>query len=230
MNPNLRWRHVGLTILSAAAFVAASAPAFAQKALAPLKVIDPAYMNRNAKACVDFFDFANGAWFAHDTIPAAYSSSGVGRDMGDRNELAVRSVLDDAMAKRSSTPAQSTEHKLGTFYATCMDSAAAERDGLSPVKPLLVTIDSIKTRPALVSAIAHLQMAGADLGFSYGAQVDVHDATRYIAGFDAGGLGLPDRDYYTKTDKSSDSTRTFYVDHITKTLTLAGEDAAKAKA
>src|SRR5690349_8288672 len=69
MNPNLRWRHAGSTILSAVALAAASAPASAQKALPPLKVIDPAYMNRNAKACVDFFDFANGGWFARDTIP-----------------------------------------------------------------------------------------------------------------------------------------------------------------
>jgi putative endopeptidase len=210
--------------------VGASGPAVAQKALPPLKVIDPSYMDKSVSACVDFFSFANGAWFKRDTIPAAYSSSGVGRDMADRNELAVRSVLDDAMGKRTSTPAQSTVHKLGTFYATCMDSAAAEREGLSPVKPLLAAIDSIKTRPGLVAAIGHLQMAGADVGFSYGAQVDVHDAAHYIAGFDAGGLGLPDRDYYTKTDKSSDSTRAFYVDHITKTLALAGEDAAKARA
>ena len=131
MNPNPRWRHVGSAILSAVALAAAAAPASGQKALPPLKVIDPAYMNRNAKACVDFFDFANGGWFAHDTIPAAYSSSGVGRDMSDRNELAVRSVLDDAMSKRASLPAQNTTRKLGTFYATCMDSAAAERDGFS---------------------------------------------------------------------------------------------------
>ena len=209
---------------------AASAVAAAQRALPALKVIDPSYMDKSVSACVDFWSFANGTWLKHDTIPPAYSSSGVGRDMSDRNELAVRSVLDDAMAKRGATPAQSTEHKLGTFYATCMDSAAAERGGLSPVKPVLGTIDSIKTRPALVAAIAHLQMVGADVGFSYGAQVDVHDASRYIAAFDAGGLGLPDRDFYTKTDKSSDSTRTFYVEHITKLLTLAGEDAAKAKA
>ncbi len=230
MNPNPRWRHVGSAILSAVALAAASAPASGQKALPPLKVIDPAYMNRNAKACVDFFDFANGGWFAHDTIPPAYSSSGVGRDMSDRNELAVKSVLDDAMSKRASLPAQNTTRKLGTFYATCMDSAAAERDGFSALKPILTSIDSIKTRPALIATIGHMQMGGADVGFSYFAQVDVHDAAHYIAGFDAGGLGLPDRDYYTKTDKSSDSTRTFYVDHITKLLTLSGEDAAKARA
>jgi len=230
MNPNLRWRHVGSAILSAVALAAASAPASGQKALPPLKVIDPAYMNRNAKACVDFFDFANGGWFAHDTIPAAYSSSGVGRDMSDRNELAVKSVLDDAMSKRASLPAQNTTRKLGTFYATCMDSAAAERDGMAAVRPILISIDSIKTRPALIATIGHMQMGGADVGFSYFAQVDVHDAAHYIAGFDAGGLGLPDRDYYTKTDKSSDSTRTFYVDHIAKLLALSGEDAAKARA
>jgi putative endopeptidase len=230
MNPNPRWRHVGSAVLSAVALAVASAPASGQKALPPLKVIDPAYMNRSAKACVDFFDFANGGWFAHDTIPPAYSSSGVGRDMSDRNELAVKSVLDDAMSKRASLPAQNTTRKLGTFYATCMDSAAAERDGFSAVKPILTSIESIKTRPELIATIGHMQMGGADVGFSYFAQVDVHDAAHYIAGFDAGGLGLPDRDYYTKTDKSSDSTRTFYVDHITKLLTLSGEDAGKARA
>src|SRR5690242_4500922 len=228
MNPKAHARYVWFSVL---ALLAAIVPSglVAQKALPPLKVIDPAFMDKGVKACVDFFSFANGAWFARDTIPAAYSSSGVGRDMGDRNELAVRSVLDDAMSKRASLPAQNTTRKLGTFYATCMDSAAAERDGLSPVRPFLSSIDSIATRPQLVATIGHLQMAGADVGFSYGAQVDVHDAAHYIAGFDAGGLGLPDREYYTKTDKSSDSTRTFYVDHIARTLTLAGEDATRAR-
>src|SRR5689334_13002872 len=195
MNPKARLRHARFSVLP---LLLALAPAglAAQKALSPLKVIDPSFMDKGVKACVDFFSFANGAWFARDTIPAAYSSSGVTRDMSDRNELAVRSVLDDAMSKRASLPAQSTTRKLGTFYATCMDSSAAERDGLSPVKPFIGSIDSISTRPQLVATIGHLQMAGADVGFSYGAQVDVHDASHYIAGFDAGGLGLPDRDYY----------------------------------
>jgi len=228
MNPKARPRHARFSVLPLLLALAPSGLA-AQKALSPLKVIDPSFMDKGVKACVDFFGFANGAWFARDTIPAAYSSSCVGRDMGDRNELAVLSVLDDAMSKRATLPAQNTTRKLGTFYATCMDSTAAERDGLSPVKAFLSSIDSITTRPQLVATIGHLQMAGADVGFSYGAQVDVHDASHYIAGFDVGGLGLPDRDYYTKTDKSSDSTRTFYVDHVAKMLTLSGEDASRAR-
>ena len=229
MNPKARSRYVRVSLVPLLAAIVPSA-LVAQKALPPLKVIDPAYMDKSVKACVDFFSFANGAWFAHDTIPAAYSSSGVGRDMGDRNELAVRSVLDDAMSKRATLPVQNTTRKLGTFYATCMDSTAAERDGLGPVKPFLSSIDSITTRPQLVATIGHLQMAGADVGFYYGPQVDVHDASHYIAYFGSGGLGLPDRDYYTKTDKASDSTRTFYVDHIAKLLTLAGGDATRSRA
>jgi putative endopeptidase len=199
------------------------------KPLAPLKVIDTSYMDRSVKACVDFFSFANGAWVKRDTIPLDYSSSGVARDMSDRNELVVRSVLDDVMKRRSSLAAQSTPRKLGTYYASCMDSASAEREGMTPIKPQLAAIDSVNSRTALLRQMARMQMNGAVAGFSYGPDVDPHDAGHYLGGFDAGGLGLPDRDYYTLTDPSSDSLRAFYVDHIVRVLTLAGEDAARAR-
>ncbi|HTE44742.1 MAG TPA: M13 family metallopeptidase, partial [Gemmatimonadaceae bacterium] len=213
----------------------AAGPVAAQRSatdapLAPLKVIDTAYINHKANACVDFFDFANGAWLARDTIPAAYSSSGVGRDMSDRNQLVVRSVLDDAVAKRKSLPEQNTTRKLGTFYASCMDSSAIERAGVTPLSPTLAAIDAITGRPALVREIAKLQLAGDNVGFYYNADVDVHDAAHYLGNFDRGGLGLPDRDYYTKTDPSTDSLRKAYVDHIAKMLTLAGTNATSARA
>src|SRR2546422_8165366 len=109
--------------------------------LVPLKVVDPTWIDTTTSACVDFFQYANGAWLAHDTIPAAYGSSGVGRDMADRNELVVRSVLDDAVARRASLPAANTLRKLGTFYATCMDSTAIEAAGATPIAPLLAGDD-----------------------------------------------------------------------------------------
>src|SRR5438034_11391481 len=71
-------------------------PATASAEWPPLKVVEVRWIDTTAAACVDFSQFANGAWLAHDTIPAAYSSSGVTRDMSDRNELVVRSVLEDA--------------------------------------------------------------------------------------------------------------------------------------
>ena len=219
-----------MATLLASLFVAGAPALHAQAptALAPLKVIDTAYMNRGAKACVDFFQFANGTWLAHDTIPAAYATSGVGRDMSDRNELVVRSVLDDALARRKALPQENTTRKLGTFYATCMDSTAAEQMGIGPLKNTLATIDAVNSRPELIAAIGKLQMNGSNVGFDYSADPDPHDAAHYLAGFGQGGLGLPDRDYYTKTDPSSDSLRKAYVEHIAKYLTLAGDDANAA--
>ncbi len=195
---------------------------------APLKVLDPSFMDRTANACADFMQYANGAWLAHDTIPAAYSSSGVTRDMSDHNELVVRSVLDDAMARRDSEAPGSTPRKLGTFYASCMDSTAIEKAGLAPLRPWLRDIDGITSRPRLLAAIASLQVRGIDLLFHYSADVDPHDAAHYMAWLSQGGLGLPDRDYYTDSGPSADSTRTAYVEHVTRVFRLAGEQAAQA--
>ena len=196
---------------------------------APLKVIDTAYMNHHANACRDFFDFANGGWMARDTIPAAYSSSGVARDMSDRNQLAVRSVLEDAMAHRAQAAPGSTPRKLGTFYATCMDSAAIEAAGASPLRPWLLAIDSVTAARQVLPAIAALQIRGANVGFFYSPDGDPHDAAHYLVDLNQGGLGLPDRDYYTDSGAAADSTRQAYVLHVATLFTLAGVPAAQAQ-
>src|SRR6266496_5521833 len=170
----------------------------------PLKVVDVRWIDTTVSACVDFSQFANGAWLAHDTIPAAYSSSGVTRDMSDRNELVVRSVLEDAAARRNSFPPASTPHKLGSFYATCMDSTAIEAAGVTPIRAWLRGIDSITTRTRLLPEIAKLQILGVNVAFRYSPDVDSHDATHYITWFYQGGLGLPDRDYYRSEEHTSE--------------------------
>lgn len=216
--------------LATSAGAQGAGPSAALAPLPVLRVIDPAYVDTSAHACTDFFQFANGHWLAHDTIPAAYSTSGVGRDMSDRNELVVRSVLEDASARRDTTPVNSTEHKLGTFYATCMDSAAAESQGARPVEPALAQIDRITARSELLPAIASLQVEGVNALFAYAPAPDPHHADRYMAWLAQGGLGLPDRDYYTRPGPTADSIRTQYLDHIAHLLALAGEDATAARA
>lgn len=232
--PSLRPSKLVLAVaLVAAPLGAASAQStLPTTAVPPLKVVDPAFIDRSANACSDFFLFANGAWLKNDTIPAAYSSTGVSRDMGDRNELVVRSVLDDALAQRKTLPASSTKRKLGIFYATCMDSSSAEKAGVTPLRGSLASIDAISSRRGLITKIAELQKSGSDVAFRFRPDVDAHDSRHYLAALDRGGLGLPDRDYYLKPGASADSTRTAYVNHIAKTFVLAGakEPAARADA
>jgi putative endopeptidase len=150
--------------------------------------------------------------------------------MTDRNELVVRSVLDEAMAVRHTKPKSSTVAKLGTYYASCMDSARAERQGITPIKPQLDRIAAVKSRPALISEIAALRMDGVNVLFNFFPAADPKDAAHYIAWASQGGLGMPDRDYYTKTDAASDSLRRKYIAHITRALTLAGEPTSAAEA
>lgn len=195
----------------------------------PLKVVDTSYIDRSANACTDFFRFANGAWLARDTIPAAYSSSGVGKDMTDRNEAIVHALLEETAARRATRPGGSTERKLGIFYATCMDSASVERAGMTPIVPLLRAVDGIRSRADLVQQIGELHAQGATVLFNYAAYPDPHEAGRYMAWFYQGGLGMPDRDYYTDGGAGSDSLRRFYVGHVVRYLTMIGQPASTAR-
>ena len=96
--------------------------------------------------------------------------------------------------------------------------------------PVLDAIAAIESKAELTSTMATLQTQGVDVGFGYGPQVDPHDAAHYVAWFDQGGLGLPDRDYYLNEGKSADSLRTAYVQHIARTLLLGGESRSRARA
>ncbi len=209
---------------------APAGPQTAVKFPAPLKVFDPSFTDTGVSACTDFFEFANGGWLKRDTIPPAFSSSGVSKEMTDRNELVVRSVLEDAMRNRSNQPAGSTARKLGTFYASCMDSTRAEKEGIEPLRAELNRISAVTSRPALVQEITRLQPMRTAVLFGYFPEVDPKDATHYMASLNQGGLGMPDRDYYTKSDSASAALRTKYVAHVARTLILAGETEADAAA
>jgi putative endopeptidase len=230
INRSLLVSLLALAVPGSASFSQTQVSSTAVPIPARLKVFDPAYIDTSVNACQDFFAFANGGWIKHDTIPAAFSTSGVSKDMTDANELVVRSVLEDAMAARKTRPANSTVAKLGRYYASCMDSARAEREGVSPVRADLAAINAVSTRPELIREIATLQKNGVGALFNFFPNADPKDAEHYMVWITQGGLGMPDRDYYTKTDAASDSLRQKYVAHVAKTLILAGEPASVASA
>jgi putative endopeptidase len=188
----------------------------------------PADMDRSADACQDFYRYAVGGWLQANPIPPDYPSWGAFNELNERNRDALRRILERLAA--AGAPPDSDERKLGDFYASCIDEAAIETQGAGPLADELARIAAIKTLPELAAEIAHLQTFGVNAVFQYGSEPDRKDSGNVIAAAVQGGLGLPDRDYYLKTDEESRQLRAAYTAHVSKMLQLLGEKKAAAEA
>jgi putative endopeptidase len=216
------------------AFIAFSFPfavatAGAQGTYRQTAPLDPANLDRTANACVDFYQFANGGWIKNNPIPAAFSRWGSFNELEEKNNSELTKILERAAADKSAsrTPAI---RMLGTYYSSCMDSTAAEKAGAEPLRPRLTRIASINDRTALQREIAQLHLERVSAVFNFGATQDRKNSTSVIGGARQGGLGLPDRDYYTKTDPASATIRKNYLEHVSRMFQLAGETPAQAAA
>ncbi len=204
--------------------LAAALPAAAQQTGHGIEL---AYRDTTCSPCRDFFQYANGNWVDHTEIPAAYSTYGVDREISDRSTEALRKLLEDAAADVSA-PAGSNRQRLGTFYGTCMDSARAEKEGAAPLQPVFARIAALKTRAAIAPLVAQLHGNGVPSLFRFGSGQDFKNSGMVIANAFQGGLGLPDRDYYLKTDSTTTHLRDEYVAHVTRTFELLGTPHATA--
>ena len=134
----------------------------------------------------------------------------------------------EAAAKNTSAKKGSNEQKVGDYYAVCMDEAKIEAEGIKPIQAELDLISKINDQAALQKEIGHLHSVGLNAGFASGSTQDFKNSAEVTAGIFQGGLGLPDRDYYTKTDDKSKTTRDEYIKHVARMFELMGDDAAKA--
>ncbi|MGH7631607.1 MAG: hypothetical protein ACREOF_19905, partial [Gemmatimonadales bacterium] len=158
------------------------------------KPIDPANFDTTCAPCRDFFTHANGGWLKRTTIPGDQPGWGAFNELQERNFEALREVLTSAAANARTTP-DADLRKLGTFYATCMDSARVEADGVKPLSPDLARIRAVRDRRQLHAGIAHLHSIGVPAAFVFRSTQDAKNSARVIAEAYQGGLGLPDRDY-----------------------------------
>ena len=189
---------------------------------------DVSILDHNVKACDNFYDFATGNWKNLHPMPADRSRYGSFDLVADHNREALRTVLEEAAANRSALKG-SVEQKIGDYFASCMAEEAIETEGMSSLAPELARIDQITDRVALQDEIARLQMIAGNVAFRMGSQQDFKDSTSMIGNLGQGGLGLPDRDYYTRDDDKSKKIREQYVEHIATMLGLIGESTEKAK-
>jgi len=192
--------------------------------------LDVTAMDRSADPCDDLYRFACGAWSKHNPIPADQSRWSVFAKMANDNQRYLWGVLNklgDAAAERSANQA-----KLGDYFASCMDEGAVQAAGLTGLQPLLDRITALNNKRELPALLAELQLAAGNdrLFFGFSAGQDFADATRQIAFASAGGLGLPDRDYYLKRDAKTLKIRNAYEAHVAQVFTLLGESPEAAQA
>ena len=218
----MNWKHVAI-LASLAAGIAAQAQ---QSALKGIEVGD---LDRSVKPCDNFFDFSNGTWRAQNPIPASMDRWSRRWKAGEDNKDQLRKILEEVSAGPKQ-PRGSTAQLTGDFYAACTNVKAVDAAGIAPLKPYLAAIDAIQDRAGLEKEITELQALGVQVPFGFTASQHPHDPTRMIADVSAAGLGLPDRDYYVKTEKRFANARAGYLVYIQKIFTLAGSSEADAQA
>ena len=212
-------------VASAAALCQTTAPATAPSA-PELRVFDPSLIDKTVDPCENFYRYSCNGWFKRNPLPADQAAYGRFTELFELNRLHLRQILEEA-AKPSATRT-ANEQKIGDEYASCMDTATVNKLGVAPLRPELDRIDALKSAADLPALLAHLHDIGVNAFFGMGSNQDFADSSQVISFYGAGGLGLPERDYYTRTDAKSVEQRQQYVDHVRKIFTLAGEPDAQA--
>jgi putative endopeptidase len=192
------------------------------------KPIDPSDMDPSVKPGTDFFTYVDGGWVKRTEIPPEYSRWGSFNELIERNNDALHAVAEKAAGVKIDPRLAPDVEKVGNYYTSGMDEKTIEATRAKPLTDEFNSIAAIKDRNDLLKEIAHLHSMGVDALFDFGSGQDEKNSTREIAQAVQGGLGMPDRDYYTKTDAASKKLRDEYVAHVAKMLTLLGDPAATA--
>ena len=189
-------------------------------------VLEAQTMDLTANPCTDFFQYANGKWLANNPIPSDRSRYSAYDEVTERNFKDLKALVEEV----SQTANKAGAAKLvGDFYHSGMDEAAIEAAGAKPLAPLLAQIDAINDRSALMEVLGKQTRAGMGPLFGFSIDQDARNTVRYIPQLGQGGLGLPDRDYYVKTDAKTRKIRAQYLEHVQAMFVLLGDTPTQAK-
>ncbi len=203
------------------------AAAFSQTAPANHQpVLDVTSMDTTVNPCTDFYTYSCGGWMKKNPIPPDQTSWGVYSKLEDENKLILREILESAA---TTDPGRDTvKEKIGDYYAACMDEKAIDAAGSRPLKADLDRIERLGSKRGIAEVAA--AMISDNVLFDFRSDQDYKDSTQVIAEADQGGLGLPDRDFYLKTDAKLEELRKAYLAQVRKMFELLGDKPGVAAA
>ncbi|MGB6361709.1 MAG: M13 family metallopeptidase [Thermoanaerobaculia bacterium] len=189
--------------------------------------LDRRNMDPSADPCEDFYQFANGNWLKNNPIPDEYSIWSISNEVRERNFALLKEILEEAAADENALKG-SNRQKIGDFYATAMDLEMIEKRGAGPLAGDLERIAKAESLDDIRAIIRDFHAEGISVLFEGAVFQDLKNSEMYIMYAVQGGLGLPDRDYYTRTDEESVELKKKYVAHVSKMLQLLGDSAEEA--
>ena len=212
------------TCILAAAFATIQLPTCAADTTTSLVTIEG--MDSSVKPGDDFNAYANGAWAKTAVIPADQSSWGIFGEINERTNKQLNALIQTAIKAEPGSEAR----KVGDYFTAYMDTAAIEKAGIAPIQAKLDSINALKTKADLSTYLGAQLRADVDPInatnvwtenlFGMWVAQGFHDNTKYTAYLLQGGLGLPDREYYT--DPKMAELRKKYHSHVVAMLKLAG--------
>jgi putative endopeptidase len=186
-------------------------------------------LNQSVRPGDDFYAYVNDAWLETHPIPADKKSYSTFSELGDNVDNDLHALLLNAS---NTTPGSADRNitLIGQFYRSGMDNATIDKEGLTGLSGDLTMIDAINSRSDLTNATITFLVHGDSPVYSYWAENNPKNSSEMVPGLEQGGLGMPDRDYYLRTDNQSVEIQNAYRQHIARVFELSGETKDKAAA